>query len=326
MQGATHRDRPRAKDLKGPALVSLGAAGWGSELLFRRNLTTRLAPYPIVLLEHVVQVIYTLPWLLRYAWLWRRIPRRALGWVLLSGGVGSSLGTVCFTAAMAPGSGVNITAAVVLLNLQPIVSTCAGSLLFGEKIDKSFFLWAALAMLAGATIALGDGSWRDLAHANLSSGFWYVGATIVLWGFATAAGRGAMRELPLGLATPLRLWAGLLTTAIVLGLRAATGHGGLDLHPLADPTVLRNLLLLTSVAGVIPLFIYFAGLRTTPAAVAGYCEMFYTVSGALLSYLFLDGALNFIQICATAVLVGSIVGLNRAQELPPAPVELWKVA
>ena len=28
-----------------------------------------------------------------------------------------------------------------------------------------------------------------------------------------------MKELPLGLATPLRLWAGLLTTGLVLGLR-----------------------------------------------------------------------------------------------------------
>lgn len=325
MQGDQPR-APSAKDLKGPALVSLGAAGWGSELLFRRSLTTRLAPYPIVLLEHLVQVIYTLPWLLRYAWLWRRIPRPALWWVLLSGGVGSSLGTVSFTAAMGPDSGVNVTAAVVLLNLQPVISTVAGAVLFGEKIYRRFFLFAGLAVLSGVAIALGDGSWKQLGEAHLAPGYFYVGATIVLWGFATAAGRGAMRELPLGLATPLRLWAGLLTTALVLGLRAATGHGGLDLHPLADPKVLRDLLLLTSVAGVIPLFVYFAGLRTTSAAVAGYCEMFYTVSGAFLSFLFLGGALNLLQIGATMVLVVAIIGLNRAQEPPPAPEAQWQAA
>jgi DME family drug/metabolite transporter len=317
---------PTARDLQGPSLVALGAAGWGSELIFRRNLSTRLAPYPIVLLEHIVQVIYTLPWLLRYAWLWRRIPRRALWWVLLSGGIGSSLGTVCFTAAMAPSAGVNSTAAVVLLNLQPVISTAAGAVLFGERIFRRFYLWAALAMLAGAAIAVGDGSYTKLRDAHLAPGFLYVGATIVLWGFATAAGRGAMRELPLGLATPLRLWAGLFTTAIVLGLRSLAGHGGLDLHPLADARVLRDLLLLTSVAGVIPLFVYFAGLRTTPAAVAGYCEMFYTVSGALLSWAFLGSALNPIQIVATAVLVVAIIGLNRAQEPSAAPAEQWKAA
>src|SRR5262249_12245041 len=150
-------DAKRATDVRGPALVALGAAGWGTEALFRRNLNVRLAPYPIVLLEHVAQVIYTLPWLIKNAWLWRRTPERPLVWVLLSGGVGSSLGTVCFTAAMAPGSGVNPTAAVVLLNLQPIVSTLAGAFLFEERISRRFYPCAATAILAGIGMAIGDG-------------------------------------------------------------------------------------------------------------------------------------------------------------------------
>jgi drug/metabolite transporter (DMT)-like permease len=234
-------------------------------------------------------------------------------WVLLSGGVGSSLGTVCFTAAMAKGSGINATAAVVLLNLQPIVSTCAGALLFGERISRRFYPCAATAIFAGAGMAIGDGTWASLRVTELSAGLLYVGATIVLWGFATAAGRGAMRELPLGLATPLRLWAGLFTTALVLGLRALAGKGGLGLGALGDGAVLRDLVLLTTVSGVVPLFLYFAGLRTTPAALAGYCEMCYTISAALVTWLFLGGSLNAHQALEAAILVLSIVMLNDAQ-------------
>src|SRR5579871_6550430 len=175
-------DPKPVQDARGPALVALGAAGWGTEALFRQHLRARLAPYPIVLLEHVAQVIYTLPWLIRNAWLFRRIPRRALWWVLLSGGIGSSLGTVCFTAAMAKDSGVNPTAAVVLLNLQPIVSTLAGAFLFQEQISRRFYPCAATAILAGMGMAIGDGSWASLREMHLSVGFIYVFATVVLWG------------------------------------------------------------------------------------------------------------------------------------------------
>lgn len=319
-------DARRPTDARCPALVALGAAGWGTEALFRRHLNARLAPYPIVLLEHVAQVIYTLPWLLKNSWLLRRIPRRALLWVLLSGGVGSSLGTVCFTAAMAPGSGVNPTAAVVLLNLQPIVSTLAGAFLFQEQISRRFYPCAATAILAGIGMAIGDGSWASLREIRFSGGFAYVFATVVLWGFATAAGRGAMRELPLGLATPLRLWAGLLTTAVVVGLRALLHKGGLDLHPLVEWPVLRDLVLLTTVAGVVPLFVYFAGLRTTAASLAGYCEMCYTVSAAIVTWVFLDGKLNAHQILEASMLVLAIVMLNQAQRPADRGVEQRKAA
>ncbi len=310
----------------GPALVALGAAGWGTEALFRRGLTDHISAYPIVLLEHLFQVIYTLPWLLKNLWLFRRIPSRALVWVLLSGGVGSSLGTVCFTAAMSKGSGVNITAAVVLLNLQPIVSTLAGAILFQEQISRRFYPCAATAILAGAGMAIGDGSWATLSAMHFSSGLLYVAATIVLWGFATAAGRGAMKELPLGLATPLRLWAGLLTTGIVLGLRILAHKESFAFATITQWPVLQGLLLLTTISGVIPLFIYFAGLRTTPASLAGYCEMAYTISATFITWVFLGGSLNAHQMLEAGILVLSIVMLNQAQRPADEVAALRKAA
>ena len=305
----TVRSRPRF----GPALVALGAAGWGTEVAWRRRLTTRLAPYPLVLIEHLLQILYTLPLLIRHAWLWKKIPRRALFWVFISGGIGSALGTVSFTAALSPGSDVNLTAALVLLNLQPVVSTLAGAILFHEVIRRGFYPWAAIAILSGAAIALYDDG-ATLKAAHLSSGFLYVAATIILWGFATAAGRGAMREMPLQLAAPLRLWAGLFVTSLVIALRALAGKGGIDIAPLADPAVIRDLVLLTSLSGVIPLFIYFAGLKTTSAAIAGYCEMAYTVSSTVISWAVLGHPLNGVQVLAAIGLVAAIVMLNRAQE------------
>jgi probable blue pigment (indigoidine) exporter len=307
---------------RGPALVSLGAAGWGAENLFRTRLDQLGLPaYPIVLFEHLLQVVFTLPWLLRNVRALARVPRRAFVWVALSGGLGSSLGTVCYTAAL--GAHANPIAAAMLLNLQPVVSTLAGAILFRERIARGFFLWAAVAIVAGAGIALPPlGELGGLRAAALGgAGLSLVLATILLWGFATAAGRGAMRELPVGLGAPLRLWAGLFTTALVLAARHAAGRGGLELAAFLTPEAMKNMILLTTLTGALPLFVYFAGLADTPASLAGYCEMFYTLSATLVGWAFLGGTLLPHQAVAAAVLVGAIVQLNRIQEAPPSAVQ-----
>jgi drug/metabolite transporter (DMT)-like permease len=300
----------RATPATGPVLVSLGAAGWGAENLFRTRLRDMgIASYPIVLVEHVLQVIFTLPWLLKHAALIAKVPRRALVYVFLSGAVGSSLGTVCYTAAM--GTSVNRTVAAMLLNLQPIVSTLAGASLFAERIPARFYPWAALAIVSGCTVAVD--STADLAHLGVtfSGGLALVFATVALWGFATAAGRGAAREMPVGLAAPLRLWAGLFSTAIVIALRSLRGIH--ELHPgaLLTAPAITNMLLLTTVTGAIPLFIYFAGLARTPASLAGYCEMFYTLSATFVGWAVFGDKLLPHQLAGAALLVFAIVQLNR---------------
>src|SRR5207244_3789656 len=97
-------------------------------------------------------VVFMLPYLVRNLGTLRRASRRALWYVFLSGSVGSALGTVCYTAAL--GTSMNKTVAAVLLNLQPLVSTLAGAMLFQERISRRFFLWAPIAILAGMAIAV----------------------------------------------------------------------------------------------------------------------------------------------------------------------------
>ena len=298
---------------RGPFLVALGAAGWGAENLPRKRLDMlHLPAYPIVFIEHLFQVVFTLPWLLKNAWLIKRAPRRALLYVFLSGAVGSALGTVCYTAAL---DTVNTTVAGMLLNLQPVVSTIAGAMLFSERIFRSFFVYAGLAVLAGVAIAAPG--FHDLTHLQftIAPGLGLVFATVILWGFATAAGRGAMRDLPLGLATPLRLWSGLLTTGTVIVVRTLIGKGDFVLAPFLHWNVLGYFLLLTTLTGVIPLIVYFAGLATTPASIAGYCEMFYTLSATLIAWQFFGDKLLPHQAIAAFFLVAAILLLNRAAAL-----------
>ena len=310
---AGHAPAPRspAPSALGPSLVALGAAGWGAENLPRARLDRlNLPAYPIVFVEHILQVLFTLPWLLRHARLIPRIPRRALVYVFLSGSVGSALGTVCYTAALAT---VNPTAAAMLLNLQPIVSTAAGALLFKERIPARFYPYAALAVGAGVAIAIPSGAEWAAFHWQWQGGLALVFGTVLCWGFATAAGRGAMREMPLGLGAPLRLWSGLWTMGIVLAIRALAGQNDFVLSQFLGREAIHWMLILTTLCGVGPLFVYFAGLARTPASIAGYCEMFYTLSATYLGWRFLGGTLLPHQSIAAAVLVFAVIQLNRVQ-------------
>jgi len=134
-----------------------------------------------------------------------------------------------------------------------------------------------------------------------------------MWGLATTAGRGAMRDLPLGLATPLRLWAGLLTASLVLAVRLALGSDAWDPGAFLSRGAVENMLLLTTLTGVLPLVVYFAGLRTTPASLAGYCEMFYTLSATFVGWAVFGEKLWPHQIAAGLVLIVAIAMLNRAK-------------
>ena len=204
--------------------------------------------------------------------------RSALAWVFVSGVVGSSLGTVCYTAAL--GAGVNPTAAAMLLNLQPVISTVAGALLFRETISARFYPFAAAAVLSGVVIALPG--LHDLAalHVGATEGLLLISGTILCWGFATAAGRGAMRNLPVGLAAPLRLWSGLLATGAVVLARYLAGAGGPNAAAFLGRDALINLALLSSLTGALPLFVYFAGLATTPASIARVLDVLHRVRDA----------------------------------------------
>ena len=168
-----------------------------------------------------------------------------------------------------------------------------------------------LALAAGVLLALEQPTLRGLSSLRAAPGLGLVGLTVLAWGSATVFGRGAMRDLPLGVAAPLRLWAGLFTTALVIALRYAVVGDGIAGSALASAAVWRDLALLTTVSGALPLFVYFAGLRRTPAAIAGYCEMMYTVVATVIAWTLLPGGkLVLHQAIAAGVLLAAIVGLN----------------
>ena len=299
---------------KGPWLVGLGAALWGTESAWRIPLNDLFDADVIVFWEHVLILLMFLPILLPRLGELRGIDKRSWGYLIFSGFAGSAVGTIFFTLALKNG---NPTVVNVILNIQPVISTLGAFFLFGDRLTPKFFLYAGVAIIAGVFLSVEYPTLIGLSfnQAGLNLGTAYALVCALFWGLSTVAGRGVMIGIPLRLAASLRIVVGLICMTCIL---AAYGklHGA-SLWPVPAQThpgtAILALLLLASISGAIPLLIYFEGLRLTKASTAGYFEMMQTLAAVCITWGFFHAALRPHQIVAAIILIAAVAMVQKAQ-------------
>ena len=298
----------------GPWLVGLGAALWGTESAWRIPLNELFDAAVIVFWEHVLILLMFLPILLPNLGELRKVDIRTWGYLLFSGFAGSAVGTVFFTLALKHG---NPTVVNVILNIQPVISTIGACLVFGDRLTSRFFLYAAIAVLAGVFLSIPYPSLLRVSfqQAGLTLGIGYALICAFFWAGSTVAGRGVMLGMPLRLASSMRIVVGLICMTLILlvngklhgaALWPATAHA----HA-AKATVL--FLLLASISGGIPLLIYFEGLRLTRASTTGYFEMMQTLAAVCITWGLFHATLRLHQIVAAVVLIAAVTMVQRVQ-------------
>ena len=298
----------------GPWLVGLGAALWGTESAWRIPLNKIFDAPVIVFWEHVLILLMFLPLLVPSLPEIRKIDMRTWGYLVFSGFAGSAVGTIFFTLALKHG---NPTVVNVILNIQPIISTAGAFLLFGDRLSGRFFLYAAVAIVAGVFLSVEYPTLIGVSfqRAGLTLGTGYALITAFFWAGSTVAGRGVMIGMPLRLAASMRVVVGLFWMTLIL-LVYGKLHGA-ALWPAAAQAhatkAIVLLLLLASISGGIPLLIYFEGLRLTRASTAGYFEMMQTLAAVCITWGFFHSPLNWHQFIAGIVLIGAVALVQHAQ-------------
>jgi drug/metabolite transporter (DMT)-like permease len=303
----------------GPWLVGLGAALWGTESAWRIPLNQLFDAEVIVFWEHVLILLMFLPILLPSLGGLRGIDARSWGYLLFSGFAGSAVGTIFFTLALKYG---NPTVVNVILNIQPVISTLGAFLLFGDRLAPRFFVYAAIAILAGVFLSVErpDLIGVSFQQAGLNLGTGYALICAFFWAGSTVAGRGVMMGMPLRLAASMRIVVGLACMTLIVFAHGKL-HGGALWPATAQEHTAKAivlLLLLASISGGIPLLIYFEGLRLTRASTAGYFEMMQTLAAVVITWGFFHAALRPHQVLAGAVLMIAVAMVQRVQ----ATVEL----
>jgi drug/metabolite transporter (DMT)-like permease len=288
----------------GPLFVVIGAALWGIETFFRVRLNQHFDSEVLVFHEHLFCIAFSLiPFLVMRPSL-RHISPRAWFYLILSGALGSAIGTYFFTLSL---RFLNPSMVNVLLNFQPVVSVLAASVLLSEKWGRDFLVWAALALVCGLVLALSDYQ-HDGTFFNW--GLLFITLTALIWGFSTVTARGSMLEIPLSVATVGRFAIGAITLLISLLIQGKFTAVLLKWEMI--PVDLTDFVLLSLVSGVIPLFFYFKGLQHTTASVGGFCELTQTFSALVITWGVMGNALSFTQVIAGIILLISVYLINQA--------------
>lgn len=168
---------------------------------------------------------------------------------------------------------------------------------------------AAVALAAGFVLSFPDLDVSFLSeHGNLhAKGVIYALTACALWGISTVAGKSLLQRTTAGIATFWRYFFGLVTLVAILW----AAHIHVDMSAVVGSReILIALAYLSVISGVIPMFVYYAGMARTPASVVTFIELLYPVSAVILNTIFLHTPLTSVQMGAGAVLLFAVTMIS----------------
>lgn len=292
-------------------LVAVGAAMWGTDGILRVPLLEGASPTQIVLLEHLVLLLFSVP-----AVVVGRRYFRGLGvaqWISLFiiGWGGSALATLLFTKAFAVG---NPTVVILLQKTQPLFAVALAGILLRERLGWVYWPCFAVAMIGAYLISFGDLTpFASLRSAELLTAALALGAAF-LWGSSTVLGRLVLKDMPFHALTGARL---LLAVPLLAGIVAVQGSfGGLGAGFAAAP---GRLVLLALIPGLVALLLYYRGLTGTRASIATLAELAFPATAVVLNWTFLDVGVGVNQVLGFVILWGAVAVLGYLNARAPAP-------
>ena len=255
----------------GIILVAVAAAMWGFDQWIRASLSGATPAATIVFGEHVVLVARTLPFaagalaaVFKLGW------RHVVAAVAIGAGA-SAVATILFTEALFSHN--DFVTPIVLQKVQPVFAVIGAMIVLGERPRFRFAAYVAVALVGTWLMGVPD-PFHPKAH-GLATMSYALGAAL-LWALGTVFGRYLARDMRFEHVTTLRFVFGLPASAIallVLGSPAfSSWHNSLWISILA------------LVTGFAAMFIYYYGLRSTPAVAATIAELAFPITAVLVGY------------------------------------------
>src|SRR5918999_4924813 len=296
----------------GVLLVALGAALWGTDAILRVPLLEVMSPPAIVLGEHLVLLLYSVPAVVLGWEVFRTLG--AAQWValLVIAWGGSALATLLFTTAFVSG---NPTVVILLQKTQPLFAIALAHILLQERLRWVYWPCFAVAVL-GAYLISFDGLAEPLEA--LGSGQALPAAltlgAAMLWGSSTALGRFVLKDVPFHTLTGARLLLALPFLWVIALTQGSLGEVGTGLA--AEPA---RVVLLALIPGLLGLLLYYRGLSGTKASYATLAEISFPASAVALNWIFLGVGLSANQVLGFVLLWGAILVLGHLNARDPAP-------
>jgi drug/metabolite transporter (DMT)-like permease len=285
------------------AMVALAAFLWATDALFRHPVAQRLDPALIVFSEHVLIVMFMLPWVLLYRG--RKLlalTRRQWIGVAVTGVGASALATVLFTESF---RWVNPSVSILLQKIQPVLVVVLAYYALGERPRARFYPLALVALAAGLVLSFPDFDFGFLRSARGRGTFLALSAAC-LWAIATVTGRALLMKLDFVVVSFWRFVFALLA----LGAWLAIMRIGVPPVLFATPGLPLSLVYMALIPGLLAMLLYYGGLAGTPASIATFVELIFPLSAVVLNTLFLGTPLGPVQSAAAAVLLIAVTWLG----------------
>jgi drug/metabolite transporter (DMT)-like permease len=286
-------------------LVALAASLWGTSAVLRTPLAQEYPAATLVVGEHLVIVLVTLPWLPRALRAFRAADAPTRLAVLLIGAGASALATLLFTQAFRYGDPVTPQ---VLQKLQPLVAVLVAWLVLRERVTRRYPLFLVPALAGAWLLAFPDP--LDVTVSAAVPALLAVGAA-ALWGAGTVLGRFAGAQIGFRDLTVLRFAVGLptaLVVALLTGVPLAVRGGDV-------PAVV----VLALVPGLLALGLYYRGLRRTPASRATLAELAFPFTAALVGVGLLGATLAPSQWLGLVVVAAAVTALALHERVARQP-------
>ena len=297
----------------GALAIMLAAFLWSLDGVFIRPKFYIFPAGLIVLLEHALGLIVLAPFII-LSWpkikLLKTKEWAAIGWVSFFGG---ALGTLMITQAFFAAIGGEVTFATVVLlqKLQPVFALLLARLIIGEKLKRSFYGWAAVAILAAYFLAFGK-TGLNLGEINwLDSAAFYSVIAAFAFGSSTVFGKRIVNHLDFKSTAGLRF---AVTAVLMLIYSLFTG----DLFKIntVGAVYWGYLALIVFTSGAAAMFIYYYGLKRVTASASTILELFWPFSAVILDYFINHNVLSWAQIAAASVLLLAFIKIVTRETAP----------
>lgn len=305
------------KKNRGPLIVFLSSLLWAGDTPFRKPLLVAGLSVPFVgFLEHLLNTVASLPGLISKRAGFKLLTKKQWVGLLYIGAGASALGALLYVQG-AVTMNYNFNVALLLQKLQPIFAIALATIFLKEKLSPKFWLLVPPALVGAYLVSFGFASpgaiWQSGGQFGLTGPALAIGAAF-LWAAGTVVGRSVLKGADVQLVNGMRFVFGLLFLVLYVGVFYHFQFSAMHFMQW------RNVTIIALLTGFFALWIYYYGLRSTPASIATLMELGYPVAAVIVNWKFLGNALDVWQIVGALLLLASVTLLviSEGRENPIA--------
>ncbi len=290
--------------------IALGAAMWGLDGVFIVALLHYFSSVQIVLIEHLLLMLFSIPILIYNGRELRRL--NLCDWlaVLFIAWGGSALASILFTVGFHYG---NVNIILILQKLQPIFAVLLAAWILKERVQKTYWVLLAAALVGAYLLTFGFHMGLQGGHRTDFAGALCALGAAILWGGSTVMGKRLVGKLTFTTVTALRF---ALALPLLMGIVLNGNPNWIAIrHSLTFWPVWMNLLFQTLVPSLISLLVYYWGLNAVKASHATLAELAFPATGLLLNWLILRETITFGQWIGFAIIWIAVMQLSRTPTL-----------